>query len=338
MARNIRVRRQRESQSILGSGLKSAAVLSIAAAGGWIAYSRMAINHNVILPEALPVVRREFESPIAGRISYYQNEEVSGRPLVFIHSINAAASAYEMRPIFLHFMGTRPVYALELPGYGFSERLDRNYTPELFVEAIIDFLSTQIREPADVMALSLSSEFAARAALERPDLFNSLVLVSPTGFALRSEVKASQNASRSGMSDFLHPLFAFPLWSRPFFDLLTTRASIEAFLRQSFVGAVPPDLIDYAYATAHQAGAEHVPLYFISGKLFSPDIRKAVYERLQTRTLVLYDRDNYTSFELLPETLAKNEALQAVRLVPSLGLPQYERPEDTAEVLQTFWK
>jgi pimeloyl-ACP methyl ester carboxylesterase len=42
----------------------------------------------------------------------------------------------------------------------------------------------------DVLAVSLSCEFLAKAALQAPDLIRSLALVSPTGFA--------KNASRKG--------------------------------------------------------------------------------------------------------------------------------------------
>jgi pimeloyl-ACP methyl ester carboxylesterase len=209
------------------------------------------------------------------------------------------------------------------------------YSPGLYETALLDFLKTQVGEPADVVALSLGSEFAARAALADPNLFHSLVMISPTGFSFQSE-RGSQRASQTGLSDLLHPLLAFPLWAQPLYDLIATRLSIQYFLQQSFVGTVPPDLVEYAYATAHQPGAEIAPLYFISGKLFTPGIRQAVYERLQVPTMVLYDRDAFTSFEMLPELLLRNPNWQAVRLVPSLGLPQFERIEDTVEVLDSF--
>ncbi len=332
---------QNEPASPVSSGLKGLASFStgllLATAGSWLLYSHLAIDHAVPLPDALPAERKTFTSSVAGTLSYYRGQVRTGHPLVLIHSINAAASSYEMKPIFLHYRGQRPVFALDLPGFGFSERSKRVYSPGLYETALLDFLKTQVGEPADVVALSLGSEFAARAARAEPDLFHSLVMISPTGFSFRSE-RGSQKASQTGLSDLLHPLFSFPLWARAFYDLITTRLSIQYFLRQSFVGTVPPDLVEYAYATAHQPGAEFAPLYFISGKLFTPGIRQAVYERLQVPTLVLYDRDAFTSFEMLPDLLTKNPNWLAVRLVPSLGLPQFERLEDTVEVLDSFWK
>ena len=338
MAKNLRALRREEPESMLSAGLKGLGAMTAAAVGGWIVYSNLAIDHNVMLPEAVPGERKVYESQRAGRLSYYFTRSQTGRPLVLIHSVNAAASAYEMRPLFLQYRDRRPVFALELPGFGFSERSDRIYTPRLYEEAVLDFLSTQVGEPADVVALSLSCEFAARAAMTQPELFNSLALISPTGFDLGKGKRSSQQVGRSGGGNFLHSLLAVPLWSRPFYDALTTRSSIEYFLKQSFVDDVPQDLIDYDYATAHQPGAEHAPLYFISGKLFTLDIRESVYNRLQVPTLVIYDRDNFTGFELLPETLATNNYWQAVRLVPSLGMLHFEQTEDTVEVLNNFWK
>lgn len=121
--------------AILG-GLAGTAVLLPPTA--WITYSKLFIDHNLPLPDAIPATKARFNSEAAGSISYYHDKSGSGRPLLLIHSVNAAASAYEMRPLFEHYRGARPVYALDLPGYGFSERSARNYTPLLFEQAIIE--------------------------------------------------------------------------------------------------------------------------------------------------------------------------------------------------------
>ncbi len=339
MARYRAVQKREESSSPLTTGLGILAGLGAAVVGGWILYSKLAIDHHVPLERAIEAERKIFQSEKAGKLSYYVNRQGSGRPLVLIHSINAAASAYEMQPLFNAYRSQRPVYALDLPGFGFSERSDRKYSPQLYENAILDFLMGEVGEAADVVALSLGSEFAARAALAQPEYFHSLVLISPSGMGKGGEQeRGSQKASQNGMSKLLYPLFSFPLWSRPFYDLLTTTASIKYFLEQSFVGPVPQGLIDYDYDTGHQPGAENAPLYFVSGKLFTPNVTQRVFMRLKTPTLMLYDRDAFSSFEQLPEILSSNENWQAIRIIPTLGLPQFERLSEAVDAMDHFWQ
>ncbi len=328
---------EEDGTSPLVTGLKAVTAVGLAAAAAWIVYSNLAIDHNMYLPKAIPADLKSFDSVKAGRLSYYVDTSGQGTPLVLIHSINAAASSFEMSPLFEQYRGKRPVYALDLPGFGFSDRSARKYSPQLYTDAVVDFIETQVGQAADVVALSLGSEFAARAALGRPDLFHSLALISPTGLGSRNGDKSSQKAGESGLSKYLYPVFAFSLWSRPFYDLLTTHASIRYFLEKSFVGAIPQELTEYDFLTAHQPGAENAPLNFISGKLFTPNVRHRVYEQVSTRTLVIYDRDGFTSFDMLPQLLANNLTWAAVRLVPTLGLPQFEQPVKLAEALDNFW-
>ena len=315
---------------ILTRSIGTLAGVTAAAAGGWILYSNLAINHNQPLPYAMNAERKEFDSPTVGKISYYVDQKKNGRPLVLIHSVNAAASAYEMRPLFEHFRQDRPVYAIDLPGFGFSERQKYHADPVLFEDAVTDLLSTQVSEPADVVALSLGCEFAGRSAVRKPELFHSLVFISPTGF--------NQLSTSRGGSESLYNLFTRPLWRRPLFDLITTRQSIKYFLRKSFVGPVPAPLVNYAYATAHRPGAEHTPLAFISGKLFTPAVRTTIYDLIKIPILVIYDRDAYTRFEALPGLVKANPNWRAVKLSPSFGLPHFEKTKDTIQELNVFWK
>ncbi|MBK8987100.1 MAG: alpha/beta fold hydrolase [Chloroflexi bacterium] len=291
----------------------------------------------MLLPPAVDAERRIFNSPRSGRLSYYVDKQGAGRPLVLIHSINAAPSAFEVKPLFDYYRGKRPVYALDLPGFGFSDRSERPYTVELYVDAILDFLRSEVGEAADVVALSLACEFASFAAYARPDLVSSLALISPTGFGF------SRNPGRNDVADFqavgkrLHKFVTFPLWSQAIFDLLTSKPSIRYYLGQSFVGEPPQNFFDYAYATAHQPGARHAPLYFLSGQLFTADVLTAVYAKVTRPVLLIYDRDPNVSFGRLPELLALNECWQAVQLTPSMGVPHWEMLPETTAVLQQFW-
>ncbi len=330
------VRQKQGSPLVAGVTLLTA--VGAAAAAAWVVYSNVAVDHDVFLPNAVPAERLSFQSQRAGLLSYYVDRQVEGRPLVLIHSVNAAASAYEMGPLFRYYRTRRPVYALDLPGFGFSERSKREYSPKLYEDAILEFLEKQVGAEADVIALSLGSEFAARAALRSPQLFHSLTLLSPTGLGLKQAKRGSQKAEQNGMNKYLHAFFSFSLWGRPLYDLLTTKASIRYFLEMSFVGDAPPELIEYDVLTGHRPGAEHAPLHFISGNLFTRNVMQTVYEQVSTRTLVVYDRDAFSNFELLPELLAQNLRWSSVRIVPTLGLAQFEQLDKLTDSLDRFWE
>ena len=329
-------------KSPLTTLLQSTASALIGLTSGWILYSRLGIDHDLPLDPAIDAERERFVGKNTRFLSCYvdrrtkQADTSQPPPLVLIHSINAAGCSYEMQPIFQAYRGQRDVYALDLPGFGFSERADRIYSIDLYTEAILDLLE-RIGEPADVIALSLSSEFAARAAFERPDLFRSLTLISPSGFNRRDNKGASQAASQSGTSDFFYNLFSVPLWSQAFYDLIATRPSIHYFLQLSFVGEVDPGLENYGYQTSHQPGARYAPLYFVSGKLFSPNIREEVYEKLALPVLVLHDQDAFVRFDLLPEMIEQHDNWQAVRIAPTKGLPQFEKLPEVTRALDEFW-
>jgi len=267
---------KRERRAVLR---RVAGVGALAAAGG-LGYSRFAIPHDLPLPPALPGERRTTEGR-AGRLSYYVLG--SGAPILLIHSINAAASAYEVRPIAERMAGYRRVYALDLPGFGFSDRSERPYTIRLYTDAILDMLEVIAAEtqsgPIDALALSLSCEFLGRAATEHPDRFRTLAFVTPTGFEKGSDSRRGPRETSREVPG-LYRVFTFPLRKQAFFDLLVSRRSIRFFLEKTWGSkAIDEGLLDYDYLATHQPGAPNAPFNFVSGRLFSGDIR-TVYEAI----------------------------------------------------------
>ncbi len=120
--------------------------------------------------------------------------EVSGegRPILLVHSINAAASACEMAALARELRRARRVYNLNLPGFGASARPDVRYDVPRFVAAI-EAVAAAIRhreatdQPLDAVALSLSSEFLARSAVRQPSSYRKLAFITPTGFQRGAE-------------------------------------------------------------------------------------------------------------------------------------------------------
>ncbi|KGE03015.1 alpha/beta fold hydrolase [Pseudohaliea rubra] len=286
------------------------------------------------LPKALDAELHDWHSSGCGRLSYYSDAPDAGSggngtPILLLHSINAAPSAYEMKPLFEHYRGQRPVYALELPGFGQSERRDRRYDAQLFADAISSFVDEVIGRPTDVVALSTTAEFAARGSLATTAI-RSLVLISPTG--LRDRPPPGPTAQRRLMR-----FFQLPGVGAGLYRALTVKPSVRYFLNMGFTGKAPEDLVSYAHRTTQQPGARHAPFYFLSMQLFTADAVNALYRQVKVPVLVLYDDDPNISFERLPEVLDACPDWRAERIEPTLGLPHWEQPAATQAAMDAFW-
>ena len=230
------------------------------------------------LPQPVEGTAIAIDSATAGRVLMFEalpQTAGSNRPLLLIHSVNAAGSAYEVLPIQVHAKATRPVYAIDLPGFGFSERSDRVYTPRMMTDGVLAAVAEIRRRHGDVaidaLALSLSAEFLARAAVEQPDAFARLALVSPTGFSGRKQRHGAPGSTRG--QAWLYSTLSWSFWDDGIYGLLTRPGTIRYFLERTWGSKnIDEGLWAYDVITTQQPGAKFAPLHFVSANLFAADI------------------------------------------------------------------
>lgn len=277
------------------------------------------------LPPAVSGDRFIVDGP-AGPVSVYVAGE--GPPMLLVHSVNAAASAAEIRPLHEHYRHSRTVFSPDLPGFGFSARDDGPYTPRRMTDALLAVLAG-IRErcgnlPVDALACSLSCEFLARAALDAPDTLRSIALVSPTGFrGTRSLRKpAGSTLEVPGMLAILRG----PGWGGALFRGLTRPGVIRFFLEKTFGSkTIDEPMWRYAVATARQPGAEHAPLQFLCARLFSADVHD-LYERLALPVWMSHGvRGDFTDYR--QKRLVEDRPNWRFTVFPGGALPFFEDAE-----------
>ena len=289
-----------------------------------------------VLPAAVSGERFEFAST-AGRLSVY----VAGRgpPLLLIHSINASASAAEMRPLHEHYRATHTVFSIDLPGYGFSDRSDRNYTPRLMTDALHAVVG-QIHARCgsatiDALAVSLSCEYLARAAAEAPGSYRRVALVSPTGFRGLRPWRGAPGSTRG--LPWLYKALRGPGsgWGGALFRALTRPGVIRYFLERTW-GSKQIDEALWAYdvLTTKASGAQHAPLHFLSANLFSADIH-TVYERLEMPVWMSHGvRGDFTDYR--GEVIVAGRSNWQFSVFPTGALPYFEVPEDFCNAFDRF--
>ena len=259
-----------------------------------------------------------------------------GRPLILVHTINAAASAAEVRPIFESLSQHRTVYAIDLPGYGFSERSDRLYTPRLMTDAIHDLVrhiqAVHGSQAIDALAVSLSCEFLARAATEQPQHFQSVSLVSPTGLT-GLKLRQAAEGKTYGLN-WLLAVLKGPGWGLSIFNLLTRPKVIRYFLKKTWGSPdIDEEMYRYAVWTTRQPVAQHAPLCFLSAQLFSSDITN-IYDRLTQKVWMSHGtRGDFVDYR--GKQRYAHAANWCFTVYESGALPYFEKPEQfSAELLQ----
>lgn len=259
-----------------------------------------------------------------------RDASVRPKPVVLlVHSINAAACAAEMRPLFERLQGECRVYALDLPGYGASDRPARAYDTTLFVQAIEDAVESislaHGGAGVHVVALSLACEFAARLARRRAQRILSLGLISPTGLDRRSDtLRGLEGASREVPG--LLAVLSLPLLRDALFAAVVTRGSMRYFLSRTWGSRqIDEELLQACWLNAHQPNAVHAPLSFLSGRLFSRDIR-TVYEALECPIWMAHGtRGDFRDFSGAAWTQLR--ANWQTHVFEAGALPHFEHPE-----------
>lgn len=238
----------------------------------------------------------------AGRIAvYYARPESPSQqaPLLLVHSVNASASAAEVAPLFDHYRNTRPVYALDLPGYGLSDRSDRAYTPRLMTDAlhaVVELIRGQCGGgPVVVLGVSLACEFVVRLHSEAPNAVRRIALVSPTGFSGSKRHYGPPGSTRG--IPWLYRTLANPVWSGALFNALTRPGVIRYFLERTWGSKrIDEALYRYHVLTTRQPGAKNALLYFLATFLFSNDIN-ALFEAVDCRVWVsMATRGDFTDY------------------------------------------
>lgn len=191
-----------------------------------------------------------------GRVFY--TVEGEGEPLVLVHRPSWAAASVEWRRVFPLLAAQRRVYALDLLGFGLSDRPALRYEPNLYIDLLADFLPAVAGRPATLVATGLSAAYAIEVAARAPQHVTRLVLVSPT-WGLRR---------RFGLA--LGALLRVPLVGTSAFNILASRRLLRHHLESSVFydpTLVDDDLVEALYALAQRPGSTRATAALLVGAL-----------------------------------------------------------------------
>lgn len=110
----------------------------------------------------------------------YVDSGGDGEPLLFVHGLSSYMAYWERQ--LPEFQKDHRVIALDLPGFGASERPDAPYTPPWYADVVAGFMRELGVRKATVVGHSMGGQIAMTLALDHPEMVSALVLSAPAGF------------------------------------------------------------------------------------------------------------------------------------------------------------
>lgn len=263
-----------------------------------------------------------------GTIAYYTpisepwTIDESLPPLIFLHSFGGGASAYEWSKVFPAFADTHRVIAPDLIGWGNSNHPSRSFRIEDYLITTMEFIQQVATPPVTLVASSLTGAFAIRLAIQKPELFRSLFLVCPSGFA-----DFGQDAGRRIPLEIIN----IPLLDRAIYTVgATNDFAVRNFLEQFLFAErdrVTPEMVEAYLESARQPNAEYAALSFLRGDLYF-DLSLYLPQLSVPTSIVWGEHAQFTDFKLGARLAALNPKLiQKFQVIPDVGvLPHLEQP------------
>ncbi len=127
------------------------------------------------------------------RVRYYDAADANKNPVLFLHGLGGSIESW-INNIEKMSQSFR-VIAVDMPGFGQSDKPKMSYTIKFYREFVVQFLHSLKISKISIVGSSLGGHVAAEVAINHPDIVEKLVLVSPPG-ALPSSFKGTSALKR----------------------------------------------------------------------------------------------------------------------------------------------
>ncbi|GAB1541559.1 alpha/beta fold hydrolase [Scytonema sp. NUACC21] len=181
----------------------------------------------------------------------------TGRPLVLVHGFGASIGHWRKNIPVLAAAGYR-VFAVDLLGFGASDKPPLNYTVEVWVELLKDFWTEHIQEPTVFIGNSIGGLLSLMVVAEHPEIAAGAVLINSAG-GLSHRPHELNPPLRIVMSAF-NTFVRSRITGAFVFNRVRQKAQIRRTLYQVYRNreAVTDELVDLLYEPSCDPGAQQV--------------------------------------------------------------------------------
>ena len=264
------------------------------------------------------------------RIRYWmmpaaQPDSLADPPIVLLHGFGA--SLEQWRDNVSALGQNRTVYALDLLGFGKSQKAATVFSADLWSTQVYDFCNTQIGCPVVLVGHSLGALVALNMAVAHPHMVAKLVLLT---------LPAAREELLSGwvevVSRKVEQVFSTPLLIRPLFKFVRQSWVIRKVLQGVYQvrERVDAELVDQFVQPTSDRGAARTLCYLVRSRTelqFTPET-KVLLKRLAISTLLLWGEADRVIPLAWGKQLAPLNPIMTFVVIPKAGHCLYdEDPE-----------
>lgn len=257
-------------------------------------------------------------------------------PLILLHGFGTSIGHWRQN---LAVLGEHhAVYALDMLGFGASEKAPVSYKIDLWVEQVYDFWRMFIRQPVVLVGNSIGSLVALTAAAIHPDMVQGVVMLSLPDLSIRQE--AIPKLLRPAIAT-LENLFASPLLLKTIFRFVRRPGVVRRWAGLAYANseAVTDELVDILVGPAQDRGSAQAFCAILKAMLdaeFAPAV-KTILPSLDVPILIIWGQQD----RMVPPAFARqfaqyNSKVQLLTLDNAGHCPHDECPDEVNQAILTW--
>ena len=242
------------------------------------------------------------------------------------------------------FSQYHPVYALDLLGFGASQKAVTNYIVPLWLAQVHDFWQTFIQVPVVLVGNSIGASVCLAAAAAYPEMVKAIVMLSlPDSSVLEpppwiEPVAATVQSLFKPVLTLTKWIFTCPIIFSPFFRTIRRPGMIRFWAQKAYANpqVVTDELVEMFSQPAYDQGAADALRSMINARPETPNpyAATAVLPHLTLPMLLIWGRqDMMVPPQLGPLFVNQNPRLQLLELDQAGHCPHDECPDQVNQAI-----
>lgn len=260
-----------------------------------------------------------------GKIRY--QKKGSGNPILLIHDFDIGSSSFEFYKLLDELSKSNEVYAIDLLGFGLSEKPNFTYTNFLYVQLVNDFIKNIIRKRTTIMTSGESVSIGIMTCHISPELIHNLIFINPKSISKFNQIPSK----RSKINKYI---IEIPVIGTFIYNLISNKENILKNFKEKYYYDFTNSKLEETYAYLESAHINDYNSKYVYASLMGKYLNINIYQALKNinHSIMIIMGEEYENADIIKDSyLSCNGAIEVYYISKTKQLPHLEKPEEVAE-------